>query len=52
MKKPATIMGPICEYYKRRKNPATIIKLYAHVATNEECQRLLVTHMRVLQGGS
>jgi len=52
MKKPATIMGPICEYCKRWKNLIAITKLYVRIATNEECQQLLVTHMRVLQGGS
>jgi hypothetical protein len=52
MKKLATIMGPICEYCKRWKNPIAITKLYARIVTNEECQQLLVTHMRVLQRGS
>jgi hypothetical protein len=50
MKKPITIMGPICEYCKR--NLVAIIELYARIVTNEECRQLLVTHMRVLQGGS
>jgi len=51
MKKPATIMGPICEYYKRWKNLVAITELYVRIVTNEECRQLLVTHMRVLQGG-
>ncbi len=48
--KPATIMGLICEYCKRcQKNQRLLWELYAGIATNEECQQLFVTHMRVLQ---
>ncbi len=49
--KPATIMGPICGYCKRcEKNQRLLWKLYAGITTNEECQRLFVPYMRVLQG--
>ncbi len=51
MKKPATIMGPICGYCKRtQKNQPLFWRLYAGIATNEECQRLFVPFMWVLQG--
>jgi hypothetical protein len=32
------------------KNQQLLWKLYAGIATNEECQRLFVPYMRVLQG--
>jgi hypothetical protein len=32
------------------KNQRLLWKLYAGIATNEECQRLFVPYMRVLQG--
>jgi hypothetical protein len=48
--KPATIMGPICGYCKEcYKNPTNTMDRYAGIWTNEECQQLFVTHMRVLQ---
>jgi hypothetical protein len=49
-KKSTAIMGIICGYCKEcYKNPANTIDQYAGIATNEECQQLFVTHMRVLQ---
>ncbi len=49
--KPTTIMGPICGYYKRcQKNQRLLRRLYAGIATNEECQRLFMPYMWVLQG--
>ncbi len=33
-----------------KKNQRLLWKLYAGIATNEECQRLFVPYMRVLQG--
>ncbi len=50
-KKPAVILETICGYCKRcEKNQRLFWKLYASIATNEECQRLFVPYMRVLQG--
>jgi hypothetical protein len=44
-------MGPICGYCKRcQKNQRLLWRLYAGIATNEECQGLFVPYMRVLQG--
>jgi hypothetical protein len=49
-KKPAAIMGTICEYCKEcYKNPTNTMDRYAGIVTNEECQQLFVTHVRVLQ---
>ncbi len=48
--KPATIMGPICGYCKKcQKNQPLLWRLYAGIAMNEECQRLFVPFMWVLQ---
>jgi hypothetical protein len=33
-----------------KKNQRLLWRLYAGIATNEECQRLFVPYMRVLQG--
>ncbi len=33
-----------------KKNQQLLWRLYAGIATNEECQRLFVPYMRVLQG--
>ncbi len=50
-KKPAAIMRPICEYCKRcQKNQWILWRLYAGITTNEECARLFMPYMRVLQG--
>jgi hypothetical protein len=49
-KKPMAIMETICKYCKEcYKNPTNTMDRYAGIATNEECQQLFVTHMRVLQ---
>ncbi len=43
-------MGPICGYCKRcQKNQQLLWRLYVGIATNEECRRLFVPYMRVLQ---
>ncbi len=33
-----------------KKNQRLLWRLYAGIATNEECQRLFVPYMRILQG--
>ncbi len=43
-------MGPICEYCNEWRMSTIICALYAGIATNEECQRLFVPYMRILQG--
>ncbi len=49
-KNPAAIMETICGYCKEcYKNPAVTMDWYAGITTNEECQKLFVAHMRVLQ---
>jgi hypothetical protein len=39
-----------CKFYNECKNQQLLWDLYAGIATNEECQRLFVPYMRVLQG--
>ncbi len=49
--KPATIMGPVCRYYKKcQKNQRLLWKLYAGIARNViKTQRIPWIDMRVLQ---
>jgi hypothetical protein len=39
-----------CKFYNECKNQQLLWDLYAGITTNEECQRLFVPYMRVLQG--
>ncbi len=39
-----------CKFYNECKNQQLLWDLYPGIATNEECQRLFVPYMRVLQG--
>ncbi len=39
-----------CKFYNECKNQQLLWDLYAGIATNEECQRLFVPYMWVLQG--
>ncbi len=39
-----------CKFYNECKNQQLLWDLYAGIAMNEECQRLFVLYMRVLQG--
>jgi hypothetical protein len=39
-----------CKFYNECENQQLLWNLYAGIVTNEECQRLFVPYMRVLQG--